>query len=263
MVESLLCGASAGRMTGVKLDADRELIAQGIGNIAAPFFGGIPATAAIARTSVAIKSGAKTRLCGIFHALFILASMLLLGPVMARIPLCALAGVLLVTAWRMNEWETIGYIFSHRFKSGILQFFVTMIATIVFDLTVAIIIGVIIALLLTVVKLSKLDIDIEEDGEEESNVHIRGAMIFSDTDQIDELIPELSKKKKVTLMLSGVLILDVSGAKELYELCEQLLCNSVEVEIEGESESVHRMLERAGVLKLLKEEKKAPEPATV
>ena len=94
-------------MTGVKLDNDRELLAQGIGNILTPLFGGIPATAAIARTSVAVKSGARTRLTGVFHALFLLISMLALGPVMGQIPLCALAGVLMVTAWRMNEWKTI------------------------------------------------------------------------------------------------------------------------------------------------------------
>lgn len=78
MIESLLCGASAGRMTGKDLDSNQELIAQGIGNMLLPFFGGIPATAAIARTSVAIKSGAQTRLAGIFHALFLFLSMIIL-----------------------------------------------------------------------------------------------------------------------------------------------------------------------------------------
>ena len=70
MIESLLCGASAGRMTGKPLDSNQELVAQGIGNLILPFFGGVPATAAIARTSVVIKSGAQTRLAGIFHAVF-------------------------------------------------------------------------------------------------------------------------------------------------------------------------------------------------
>ena len=121
MIESLLCGASAGRMTGVRLDANQELIAQGVGNILLPFFGGIPATAAIARTSVAIKSGAKTRLTGVFHAVGLLISMFLLAPVMSKIPLAALAGVLMVTAWRMNEWESIRYIFSHKFKGAMLE----------------------------------------------------------------------------------------------------------------------------------------------
>lgn len=103
MIESLLCGASAARMTGVALNSDRELIAQGVGNLLSPFFGGIPATAAVAHTSVAIKSGAQTRLTGMIHAVALLISMLLLAPVMAQIPLSALAGVLMVTAWRMNE----------------------------------------------------------------------------------------------------------------------------------------------------------------
>ena len=248
MVESLLCGASAARMTGVKLDADRELVAQGIGNIVTPFFGGIPATAAIARTSVAIKSGARTRLCGIFHALFILASMLLLGPLMARIPLSALAGVLLVTAWRMNEWDTIKYIFSRKFKGGIVKFLVTMIATVLFDLTVAIIIGVIIALILTAVKLSKLQTQIEKDEEGKLRVYIKGAMIFSVTEQIGALSEELSGAEEITFDLSGVSLLDVSGAKELYETCEILASRGAAVKIEGQSESVGKMLCRAGII---------------
>lgn len=111
MIESLLCGASAGKMANVRLNSDQELVAQGIGNIILPFFGGIPATAAIARTSVALKSGARTRLTGIFHALGLLVFMFILGPVMAKIPLSALAGVLMVTAFRMNDWKEIRYIF--------------------------------------------------------------------------------------------------------------------------------------------------------
>ena len=143
MIESLLCGASAARMKSEPFHADQELIAQGVGNILLPFFGGVPATAAIARTSVAIKSGQQTRLTSVFHSVFLLASMFLLGGVMARLPLSALAGVLMVTAWRMNDWAGIRYIFAHRFKSAISQFLVTMLATVVFDLTVAIILGVI------------------------------------------------------------------------------------------------------------------------
>lgn len=133
MIKSLLCGASAARMTGVPLNSDRELIAQGVGNLLSPFFGGIPATAAIARTSVAMKSGAQTRLTGMIHAVVLLVSMLLLAPAMAQIPLSALAGVLMVTAWRMNEWKTIRYLFSHRFKGAILKFGATVAAAVLFD----------------------------------------------------------------------------------------------------------------------------------
>ncbi|HBQ63703.1 MAG TPA: SulP family inorganic anion transporter, partial [Clostridiales bacterium] len=111
MIESLLCGATGGKMKNEKLNADRELVAQGIGNIIIPFFGGVPATAAIARTSVAIKSGGQTRLTSILHAVGLLLSMFALGPVMSRIPLSALAGVLMVTAWKMNEWHGIRFMF--------------------------------------------------------------------------------------------------------------------------------------------------------
>jgi SulP family sulfate permease len=97
-VESLLCGAVASNMTGIRLAANQELIAQGIGNAIIPFSGGVPATAAIARSSVGIKSGGQTRMVGIIHALGLLGSMFILGPTMSRIPLAALAGVLVVTA---------------------------------------------------------------------------------------------------------------------------------------------------------------------
>ncbi len=117
-VESLLCGAVASNMTGIRLQANQELVAQGVGNMLIPFFGGVPATAAIARTSVGIKSGGQTRLVSVVHALGLLLSMFLLAPVMGRVPLAALAGVLMVTAWRMNEWESIRFIFSRRFKDG-------------------------------------------------------------------------------------------------------------------------------------------------
>ncbi len=162
MIESLLCGASAGQMTGVRLKSNQELIAQGVGNILLPFFGGIPATAAIARTSVAIRSGAKTRLTGMFHAVGLLISMFLLAPVMSQIPMAALAGVLMVTAWRMNEWNSILYMFSHKFKGAMLEFLATMIATIVFDLTIAILVGVVIGLIFLVSRLSFIEINYEK-----------------------------------------------------------------------------------------------------
>ncbi len=152
MIESLLCGASASRMKDEPFDANIELIGQGIGNVLMPFFGGVPATAAIARTSVAIKSGAQTRLTGIFHALWLLAAMFLLGDVMALVPMPVLAGVLMVTAWRMNEWHEIKHIFKNKLFGEMLQFLVTMVATVVFDLTVAIVIGILVSLVLKLFK---------------------------------------------------------------------------------------------------------------
>ena len=167
MIESLLCGASAGKMKGERLDASRELIAQGIGNMVIPLLGGVPATAAIARTSVAIKSGGQTRLVSVFHSVVLILSMFLLGGVMSRIPMAALAGVLMVTAFRMNDWAAIKSIFKKKFKSSILQYVLTMVSTVVFDLTVAIVIGVVAAMIVFVVKSSELRVtssDIDEAG---------------------------------------------------------------------------------------------------
>jgi len=104
-IESLLCGAVIERQTGAKMDSVQELFAQGVGNMVVPFFGGVPATAAIARASVAVRSGAATRLTAIIHGFVLLAAALLLGPVISRVPLAALGGVLAVTAWRMNDWR--------------------------------------------------------------------------------------------------------------------------------------------------------------
>lgn len=159
MIESLLCGASAGKMKNEKPDADMELFAQGVGNMVIPFFGGVPATAAIARTSVAIKAGGQTRLVSIFHAIALLISMLVLGPYMSQIPLSALAGVLIMTAWRMNEWDEIRLLFRNRIKTSMTQFLVTMLATVVFDLTVAIVLGICVSMFLFVINNSSLHVE--------------------------------------------------------------------------------------------------------
>lgn len=269
MVESLLCGASAGRMTGVRLNNDRELVAQGVGNILAPLFGGIPATAAIARTSVAIKSGAQTRLTGMFHSVILLISMLALGPVMARIPLSALAGVLLVTAWRMNEWSTIKYIFSKKFKGAILKFLITMAATILFDLTVAIVIGVILAFVLLAVRLSKLEIQYEElDGEGQQMqslslsdtfahaeiAHIGGAIIFANTQSITDMADQFADKPAVIFAMRGTSHMDISGAQAFLELLQTLRSRETAVCICDTSAAVQKMMERSGIVAYLGEE---------
>lgn len=269
MVESLLCGASAGRMTGVQLNNNRELIAQGVGNILSPMVGGIPATAAIARTSVAIKSGAQTRLTGMFHSVFLLISMLALGPVMSKIPLSALAGVLIVTAWRMNEWHTIRYIFSKKFKGAILKFLATMIATILFDLTVAIGIGVVIALVLLAVRLSKLEINydqvdpgrlnsriepIEMDYEQAEVVYITGAMIFANTQMIADMKEHLTHKSLVLFSMRGASYMDITSAQAFLELLRALREDETLIYICGVSDAVKQMMERSGIVEYIGQE---------
>lgn len=268
MIESLLCGASAGRMTGVKLDSNQELLAQGVGNMLLPFFGGIPATAAIARTSVAIKSGAKTRLTGIFHALALLLFMFLLAPVMAKIPLSALAGVLMVTAFRMNEWRTIRYIFSHRFKSSIVLFLVTMLSTVLFDLTVAILIGVGVAIIFLLSKLARIEIayakvdharlgnganpDSRFDNMEV--VYITGPILFANTSRIEEIAGRVQGIGTVLFSMRAVSDIDISGAQSIIGLVEKLRQNGTRVIFCGLSTMANAMLERCGLLELVGEE---------
>src|SRR5258708_3931827 len=141
-IESLLCGTAAGGMAGQKMDSAQELIAQGLGNIVLPFFAGVPPTAAIARTSVAIKSGGKTRVVSLVHSVALLIVALVLAQLISRVPLSVLGGVLAVTTWRMNEWPEIRQIFGRRFKSAMFAFVSTLLATVALDLTQAIIIGV-------------------------------------------------------------------------------------------------------------------------
>ncbi len=263
MVESLLCGASAARMTGIRLNSDRELIAQGVGNILSPLFGGIPATAAIARTSVAVKSGAQTRLTGMIHAIVLLISMLVLGPIMAKIPLCALAGVLLVTAWRMNDWATIKYIFTGKFKGAILKFVVTMIATIVFDLTVAIVIGVVVALILLVVRVSKLDIQYDSVHPDRLKnlsgplssvydnaevVYITGSIIFANTDMIIDMANHFKDKSVVIFSMRGTSYMDISGAQAFLELVTDIKENNIPVYVCGVADNVKEIMMRSGIV---------------
>jgi len=264
LIESLLCGASASKMKNEEFDANQEIIAQGVGNIVVPFFGGVPATAAIARTSVAIKSGAQTRLCGIIHALGLLLSMFLLAPVMAKIPLSALAGVLMVTAWRMNEWGEIKTIFSKKFISGIAKFLVTMIATIVFDLTIAIVIGIVLSAFIFIYRSSKsnisvADIDEEKYGSKISDVtkaiYIKGPVFFANTAKLEKVFSEeLSGVEELIISLDGVNAIDTSGTSALCEQIEHLRKNSVKVILCGCSESVMSMLNKLSIKGIVGEE---------
>lgn len=263
MIESLLCGASGGRMVGVRLKCDRELIAQGLGNILVPFCGGVPATAAIARTSVAIKSGAITRLTAIFHSIILLISMLILAPIMSQIPLSALAGVLFITAFRMNEWHTIKYFFKKGFKGAIAKFFVTMFATIVFDLTIAILIGVILSLMLLVVQISHLKIKYDFfDSEKFTDlnspfpkrikqaqvIYIMGSIIFANTEKILELANSINYKTAIIFSMRGTSYMDISGASAFLELIQILQKRKIPVFIAGVSPDVKEIMKRSGIV---------------
>lgn len=263
MIESLLCGASAGKMKNEKIDAQRELIAQGIGNMLIPLFGGVPATAAIARTSVAIKSGGQTRLVSVFHSFTLIASMLLLGPVMSKIPLAALAGVLMVTAWRMNEWAVIKNIFSKKLKISAMQFLITMAATVIFDLTIAIAIGVVLSMLLFIVKNCELRIDISDVDKKRLKmagqdikssmkgtklVYLAGPLFFGTQEKLTECLSQLDGAAEIVFSMRGVPMIDDSAIAELETLFETYTKQNVDIHFSGVQPRVRGTLERAGFI---------------
>ena len=261
LIESLLCGASAGRMKNEKLNANVELAAQGIGNMILPLFGGVPATAAIARTSVAIKSGGQTRITSVVHSAILLLSMFVLGGIMSMIPLSALAGVLIVTAWRMNEWVSIKSIFGKKIKTAILQFLITMTATVIFDLTAAIIIGVAFSIIMFVVKVSDMQVTVAEvdpgrldDPEIDPDklkytcvVYISGPLYFGTCAKLEEKISALGENYNVIFSMRGVTVADISGIEALHEYCERLISNGIMVYFSCVQPPVMSMIERCGL----------------
>ncbi len=262
-IESLLCGAVAANMTGIRLQANQELIAQGVGNIAIPFFGGVPATAAIARTSVGIRAGGHTRMVSVIHSLGLLLSMFLLAPVMGRIPLAALAGVLMMTAVRMNEWEAIRFIFGHRFKTAMITFLITMIATITLDLTQAILIGAFLSGAVFLSKIAGMDIEIREvDPERLRRIgienagkcrHVKvafltGPLFFAATGAFTEAFAQLGDTHALILSMRGVPHIDTSGLESIRRLDETLHKQGGVLMFAGVHKNVMVMMERAGLV---------------
>lgn len=268
LIESLLCGASAGRMKNEKLNADVELLAQGVGNMLLPFFGGVPATAAIARTSVAIKSGGQTRMTSIVHSAVLLLSMFILGGVMSEIPLCALAGVLIVTAWRMNDFAAIKSIFGKKIKTAIFQYLITMAATVIFDLTTAILIGIVFSIIMFVLKVSDMQVSVAaidpkriDDPEIDREklrytcvVYISGPLYFGTCNKLEEKISALGENYNVIFSMRGVTIADMSGIEALHEYCERLISSGIMVFFSCVQPEVSDMMERCGFKERFKDD---------
>lgn len=261
-VESLLCGAVGSKMTGVRLQANQELVAQGVGNIIIPFFGGVPATAAIARSSVGIKSGGQTRMVSIIHALALLAAALLAAPIIALVPLTALAGVLMVTAVRMNEWDAIGFMFSHRFKTGIATFLITFLATITLDLTQAIIIGGIISAGIFINQVANLEVDVRGVDVERMRARgmdlktdcryvrvafLTGPLFFAATNTFNEAFAHEEDVDTLILSMRAVPLIDLSGIEALHSLHDTLAAQGKTLMLAAMHPKVMRMLERAGL----------------
>lgn len=192
-IESLLSAVVADGMIGGKHRSNMELVAQGIANIVTPFFGGIPATGAIARTAANVHSGGRTPVAGIMHAVTLLLIMMLLGKWAALIPLAALAGILVIVAYRMGEWHSFAMILKAP-RSDAVVLIVTFLLTVIFDLTVAIEVGMVLAALLFIRRLSSSD----------SIQAIKGAYI----DEEDRDDPDALQRKVIP---DGVEVYEING----------------------------------------------------
>lgn len=263
-IESLLCGAVGGNMTGVRLHNSVELVAQGIGNVVIPFFGGVPATAAIARTSVNVKSGGVTRMVPIAHGIILAAVALLLAPIIGRVPLASLAGVLMVTAWRMNEWHAIRFFFGKRLKHAVIAFVVTLAATVLLDLTQAILIGFGISTLIFMSQISDLHLVRQEVDEKRlvkngrpfahpdhplSVYYLGGPLFFA---AARKLLEEVERQDvpgaKLILSMRGVPLIDATGIEVLREIKDRQRRAAGDLLLSGLHIRVETLLHRSGFL---------------
>lgn len=247
MVESLLCGACAANMKKEKFDSNIELIAQGVTNVIVPFFGGVPSTAAIARTSVAVKSGGKTRLTSLFHSVFLIACMFILSGAIGLVPYAALAGVLVVTAVRMNEFDAIKCYFKNRMWGPIAQFLVTMVATVLLDLTYAIVIGVVLAFVIYFIERAKLKdakkLSIDQSlSDGKASLKIHGIFYFGNSDALGIITEALGEYDELTIDLSDAQYADFTACEALHEFAEAQKSLGRRVVVTGANEKAEKIL---------------------
>lgn len=269
-IETLLCGAVATNLTGKPIDNNQELIGQGIGNLIIPFFGGVPVTAALARTSVAVKSGGITRLVSITHSLVLLLSALLFGKVISQVPMAALGGVLIVTAWRMNEWDTLTFFVKRRLKHAMVGFAVTLIATVALDLTQAILLGIGISALIylqqsasaTNVIGEPVNIDkVRANGYSLKQAcpdiyvyYLTGPLFFGSVSIVNEVIAGDPAYRTLIISARGVPMIDVMGAHALESLIKRQRARGGEILFCSLQPNTMRMFERTGLTEIIGEQ---------
>ena len=277
-IESLLSATVADGVTGDHHDSNTELIAQGAANLLTPLFGGIPATGAIARTMTNINNGGRTPVAGIVHAVVLLLILLLMMPLAKFIPMACLAGVLAVVAYNMSGWRTFKGLLKNP-KSDVTVLLITFFLTVVFDLTVAIEVGLVIACVLfmhrvmetTEISVIQNEIDPNKDtGADTHEEHIaiprgvevyeiNGPYFFGIANKFEDIMARLGDRPKVRVIrMRKVPFIDSTGIHNLENLCRMSQKEKITVVLSGVNDKVHRVLERSGFYTLLGEENICP-----
>ena len=258
-IESLLSAVVSDGMIGSTHRSNTELIAQGIGNIASGLFGGIPATGAIARTATNVRNGGRTPIAGMVHAITLLLIMLFFGKYAAMIPLSCLAGILIVVAYNMSEWRSFASIISGS-RYDVLVLIVTFLLTVFADLTIAIEVGMVLAAMLFMQRMSKLstvqslenDIDNIEDyaslKEGISVYEINGPFFFGAANKYKEVLKEVGIKSKVLILrMRNVPFIDATGMHNFKEVLKTLKSYKVKVILSGVRQSVYDELIKSNI----------------
>ena len=261
-IESLMSAVVADRMSNDQHNPNTELVAQGIANMVSPMFGGLPATGAIARTATNIRSGAKTPVAGIIHAVTLLAVILVAAPLAKFVPLPVLAAILFVVAYNMGEWREIPEILKLA-PTEIAVWFVTFALTVVADLTLAVQVGMISAALLYIKKVTQTTTvtEVTRNYVDDGWVHIlqgkeippylrvfriHGPFLFGSTDKLKVISDQLDQLPEiVALRLRNMTAIDGTGLKALEDLADALHASGRTLLLCGAREQPARMLERS------------------
>lgn len=274
-IESLLSATVADGVIGDHHDSNTELVAQGLANIASPLFGGIPATGAIARTMTNINNGGKTPVAGIIHAVVLLLIFLFLMPLAKYIPMACLAGVLVVVSYGMCGWRSFLELMKNP-KSDVTVLLITFFLTIIFDLTIAIEVGLIIACLLFMKRMSETtdvkaiteEIDLNQDAEFSTGnldhliipqgvevYEINGPYFFGAGNKFEEIMASFGDRPKVRIIrMRKVPFVDSTGIHNLTNLCEMSKKEGIQIVLSGVRDKVNGQLEHAGFYHLIGEE---------
>ncbi|ELY4777208.1 C4-dicarboxylic acid transporter DauA [Cronobacter turicensis] len=225
-IESLLCAVVLDGMTGTRHNANSELIGQGLGNLVAPFFGGITATAAIARSAANVRAGATSPVAAVFHALLVLLALMALAPLLSWLPLSAMAALLLMVAWNMSEAHKVIGLLRRAPKDDIVVMLICMSLTVLFDMVIAISVGVVLASLLfmrrvaRMTRLAPLNVAVPDDV---LAVRVTGPLFFAAAEGVfTPLLAQAAGKRIIVMQWDAVPVLDAGGLDALQRFIERL-----------------------------------------